>query len=46
MVNIIAFHVFIMHGQTLLDPMVIFVAAATLFLMWTERTAFYRLIHR
>jgi putative oxidoreductase len=45
-VNIFCFHIFLMKGATLLDPVVITVAALALFLLWTERKAFSGLINR
>jgi hypothetical protein len=45
-VNILAFHVFIMKGATLADPVVIFVCAAAAFLLWAERKAFLGLVAR
>jgi putative oxidoreductase len=45
-VNILCFHVFLMKGTTLGDPVVITVALLALFLLWGERQAFARLIRR
>jgi hypothetical protein len=44
--NIVAFHVFIMKGTTLVDPMLGFIVAAALYLLWTERRAFVSLVRR
>ena len=44
--NIIAFHLFIMKGETLMDPILGVIVAATLFLLWVERKAFAGLIWR
>lgn len=45
-VNILAFHVFIMKGATLLDPMLIAIVLLACFLLWAERRAFAGLVHR
>lgn len=45
-VNILAFHIFIMGGATLADPILGCVTAAALFLLWSERTAFLGLVAR
>ena len=39
-VNILAFHTFIMKGATLVDPVNIGLSALALFLLWSERKAF------
>ena len=39
-VNILAFHIFIMKGATLGDPMLIVIVLLALYLMWVERRAF------
>lgn len=36
-VNILAFHIFIMAGQGLLEPILLLVVASSLFLAWTHR---------
>jgi putative oxidoreductase len=46
LVNILAFHVFIMKGAGLLDPMLIGIVILTLYLLWTERKAFAGLVNR
>lgn len=43
-VNILAFHIFIMKGQGLLGAPII-VAALALFLLWAGRRSFYRLMN-
>lgn len=40
LVNIVAFHVFIMKGEGLLNPMLLIPVAAAAFLLWAERRAF------
>lgn len=42
--NIIAFHAFITAGQGLLNPQLVFIIVATLFLVWVEREAFARFL--
>jgi len=44
LVNILAFHIFIMKGAMLLDPMLITVVILMAFLLWTRRAAFLALI--
>lgn len=39
-VNILAFHIFIMKGQTLFDPMLIVIVLLALYLLWVGRNAF------
>jgi hypothetical protein len=39
-VNILAFHIFIMKGQTLFDPMLIIIVLLALYLLWAGRNAF------
>jgi putative oxidoreductase len=46
LVNILAFHTFIMKGAGLLDPMLIGIVVLTLYLLWTERKAFAGLVNR
>ncbi|MCB9898529.1 MAG: VOC family protein [Planctomycetes bacterium] len=45
-VNILAFHVFIMGGEGLLEPMLLAVVALAAFLLWVERRAFAALVTR
>lgn len=45
-VNILAFHVFVMKGEGLLNPMLLFITAAALYLLWVERLAFGMLLRR
>ena len=45
-VNILAFHTFLMKGATLVDPVNITLSALALFLLWSERKAFARLVNR
>ena len=40
LVNILAFHIFIMKGATLLDPMLIVIVLLSLYLLWVGRKAF------
>lgn len=44
--NILAYHVFIMRGTTLADPMLGFIVVVTLYLLWVERKAFIGLVQR
>ena len=39
-VNIVAYHAFVLGGQGLLDPMLIGIVALALYLLWVERKAF------
>jgi uncharacterized membrane protein YphA (DoxX/SURF4 family) len=43
-INIIAFHAFVTAGQGLLNPQLLFIIVATLFLVWVERQAFARFL--
>ena len=45
-VNIAAFHAFLLKGEGLFGPIMIFLAASSLFLLWTERRAFLGLARR
>ena len=45
-INILAFHVFILKGAMLLDPVLICVCLAALYLLWVERKAFAGLVSR
>ncbi|MEQ1851386.1 MAG: hypothetical protein ABMA01_07315 [Chthoniobacteraceae bacterium] len=45
-VNILCFHIFLTKGATLVDPVNIGIAALALFLLWSERKAFARLVSR
>lgn len=40
LVNILAFHVFIMKGAALFDPMLIVIVLLTLYLLWVGRKTF------
>ncbi len=40
LINILAFHAFVTAGQDLFSPVTMLLCALTLFLVWTERTAF------
>ena len=40
MINILAFHGFITHGEGLLSPLLLVLCALTLFLVWVEQTPF------
>jgi uncharacterized membrane protein YphA (DoxX/SURF4 family) len=46
LVNILCFHVFLMKGATLVDPANIGISALALYLLWTERQAFAKLVNR
>ena len=43
-VNILAFHAFIMRGQGMLSPTIILITAIPLYLLWTERKRFADLV--
>ena len=45
-VNILCFHIFINKGATLVDPVNFGVTVLALFLLWSERRAFARLVTR
>lgn len=45
-VNILCFHVFLMKGATLVDPVNIAITCLALFLLWSERRAFAALLRR
>ena len=45
LVNILAFHVFIMKGQSLADPMLLVIVLLALYLLWVGRKAFAGLIN-
>jgi putative oxidoreductase len=45
-VNILAFHGFVMAGEGLFSPMLLVICALALFLLWTERKAFAFLVTR
>ncbi len=45
-INILAFHVFIMKGAMLADPVLAVIVVLTLFLLWVERRAFAALVRR
>ena len=45
-VNILAYHIFLNKGATLLDPVLVLVCVLALFLLWSERRAFAGLINR
>ncbi|MDR0533214.1 MAG: hypothetical protein LBH01_04600 [Verrucomicrobiales bacterium] len=44
-INILAFHVFIMKGQGLVDPVLILICLLALFLLWAGRKAFSGLLN-
>ena len=44
-VNILAFHTFIMKGATLLDPMLIIIVLLAAYLLWVGRKAFAGLLN-
>ncbi len=43
-VNILAFHIFITKGEGLLSPMLLFIVALALYLLWVGRRAFAGLL--
>lgn len=45
-VNILAFHVFILKGAMLVDPVLITITILALYLLWAGRAAFAGLLHR
>ena len=45
LVNILAFHVFIMKGEGLFNPMIILIVALALYLLWAGRKGFAGLLN-
>lgn len=45
-VNILAFHAFVMNGVGLFTPPILILSALALYLVWVERQAFAGLVHR
>lgn len=45
-INILAFHTFVTHGEGLLDPMLDVIVLLALYLLWVERKAFAGLVNR
>ena len=45
-VNILAFHIFVMKGMGLEDPMLIAIVVFAAFLLWVERRAWLGLVTR
>lgn len=45
LVNILAFHLFITRGEGLFSPMLIFIVALALYLLWVGRKAFAGLVN-
>lgn len=45
-VNILAYHVFIMDGEGLVNPVIIGICLLAAFLLWSERRAFGGLVNR
>ena len=45
-INILAFHLLIMQGEGLVNPIIGFIVAAALYLLWVERKAFAGLVRR
>jgi putative oxidoreductase len=43
-INILAFHGFVMRGEGLLSPILLLIVALALFLLWCERRAFAGLL--
>ena len=46
LVNILAFHIFIMKGHGLLDPLLIVIVLHALYLLWAGRKAFAGLLNQ
>jgi putative oxidoreductase len=46
LVNILAYHVFVMNGEGLFSGMIIFIVVLALYLLWVERKAFGGLVGR
>ncbi len=46
LVNILAYHAFVMNGEGLFSGMLLFIVALALYLLWVERKAFVGLISR
>lgn len=46
LINILAFHGFILGGAGLFSPMLVVIVLLTLYLLWVERAAFARLVTR
>lgn len=44
-VNILCFHIFLTQGATLIDPMNILICLLAVFLLWSGRKAFCRLLN-
>lgn len=44
-INILAFHIFIMKGQTLIDPVLILICLLAAFLLWAGRKRFAGLLN-
>lgn len=44
-VNILAFHIFVLDGVMLLDPILIVICALAAYLLWAERRSFAGLLH-
>jgi len=45
-VNILAYHAFVMQGEGLLSPLLLILVALSLYLLWVERKAFGGLVRR
>lgn len=45
-VNILAFHIFLLQGARLMDPVTLTIVALALYLLWVERQAFAGLMRR
>lgn len=45
-INIFAYHVFILQGAKLADPVLVAITVLALFLLWAERKAFAGLVRR
>lgn len=46
LVNILAYHAFVMNGEGLFSGMLLFLVALALYLLWVERKAFGGLVRR
>ncbi|TLD72282.1 hypothetical protein FEM03_02700 [Phragmitibacter flavus] len=43
-INVLAYHQFVLNGQGLLNPMIIIICFSALFLLWVERNRFLGLL--
>ena len=45
LVNILAYHVFLLHGEGLLNPLLVFIVLLALYLLWVGRKSFANLLN-